>query len=75
MVKLNPIPRNSGRTDEAKHARRSIVPLLLGTFILRINGGAGSIVLGRFLAQLSVQSGHAISSIHFGLIAVAYYNV
>jgi len=32
-------------------------------------------VLGRFLAQLSVQSGHAISSIHVGLISVAYYIV
>ena len=30
---------------------------------------------GRFLAQLSVQSGHAISSIHVGLISVAYYIV
>jgi MFS family permease len=42
---------------------------------LRVNGGAGSILLGRFLAQLSVQSGHAISSIHVGLISVAYYIV
>lgn len=32
-------------------------------------------MLGRFLAQLSVQSGHAISSIHVGLISVAYYIV
>lgn len=32
-------------------------------------------MLGRFLAQLSVQSGHAISSIHVGLISVAYYVV
>lgn len=55
--------------------RRSIVPLLLGTFLLRVNGGAGPIMLGRFLAQLSVQSGHAISNIHVGLIAVAYYIV
>ena len=30
---------------------------------------------GRFLAQLSVQSGHAISYIHVGLISVAYYLV
>ncbi len=30
---------------------------------------------GRFLAQLSVQSGHAISSIDVGLISVAYYIV
>ena len=75
MVKLNSLPQNSWRTNGAKSARRSIAPLLLGTFMLRVNGGAGSIVLGRFLAQLSVQSGHAISSIHVGLIAVAYYIV
>jgi len=55
--------------------RRSIFPLLLGTFILRANGGASAIVTGRFLALLSVQSGHAISYIHVGLISVAYYLV
>ncbi len=32
-------------------------------------------MLGRFLAQLSVQNGHAISYIHVGLISVAYYIV
>ena len=32
-------------------------------------------MLGRFLAQLSVQGGHAISSIHVGLISVAYFIV
>lgn len=48
---------------------------MLGTFILRANGGAGSIILGRFLAQLSGYHGHLITSIHVGLIAVAYYIV
>ncbi len=72
---MNSLPRNLWRTNSNKNARRSIVPLLIGTFLLRVNGGAGSILLGRFLAQLSVQSGHAISSIHVGLISVAYYIV
>ena len=72
---MNSLPRNLWRTNSKNNARRSIVPLLVGTFLLRVNGGAGSILLGRFLAQLSVQSGHAISSIHVGLISVAYYIV
>ncbi|MGH2494203.1 MAG: MFS transporter [Ktedonobacteraceae bacterium] len=72
---MDSLPRNSWRTNNSKIARRSILPLLLGTFILRVNGGASSIVLGRFLAQLSVQNGHAISYIHVGLISVAYYIV
>jgi MFS family permease len=54
-------------------SRRSVAPLLIGTFILRANGGAGSIILGRFLAQLSSQQGHPISNIHVGLIAVTYF--
>ena len=72
---MNSLPRNLWRTNSKNNARRSIVPLLIGTFLLRVNGGAGSILLGRFLAQLSVQSGHAISSIHVGLLSVAYYIV
>ena len=52
-----------------------MIPLLLGTFILRVNGGASSIVLGRFLAQLSAEHGHAITNIHVGLISVAYFIV
>jgi len=52
-----------------------VIPLLLGTFILRVNGGASSIVLGRFLAQLSAEHGHAITNIHVGLISVAYFIV
>jgi MFS family permease len=55
--------------------RGSVTPLLIGTFILRVNGAAASIILGRFLAQLASERGHSISNIHVGLIAVAYYAV
>jgi len=55
--------------------RGSVTPLLIGTFILRVNGAAASIILGRFLAQLASVHGHSISSIHVGLIAVAYYAI
>ena len=55
--------------------RGSVTPLLIGTFILRVNGAAASIILGRFLAQLASVHGHSISNIHVGLIAVAYYAV
>ncbi len=56
-------------------SRRSVAPLLIGTFILRINGGAGPIILGRFLAQLSSQQNHHISNIQVGMIAVTYFIV
>lgn len=55
--------------------RRSVTPLLIGTFILRLNGGAAPIILGRLLAQLSLEQGHVISSIHVGLLAVIYFVV
>ncbi len=55
--------------------RGSVTPLLIGTFILRVNGAATSIILGRFLAQLASVHGHSISNIHVGLIAVAYYAI
>src|SRR5207244_9363527 len=58
-----------------KISRRSIMPLLIGTFILRINGSANAIILGRFLAQLSSLQGHPISNIHVGLISVTYFIV
>jgi MFS family permease len=51
------------------------MPLLIGTFILRINGSANAIILGRFLAQLSSLHGHPISNINVGLISVVYYIV
>jgi MFS family permease len=58
-----------------KISGRSVAPLLIGTFILRANTGAGSIILGRLLAQLSLQQGHPISNINVGLIAVTYFIV
>lgn len=54
-------------------SHRSVAPLLIGTFILRVSGAAGTIILGRFLAQLSAQHGHVISNIHVGLISVAFF--
>jgi MFS family permease len=55
--------------------RHSVAPLLIGTFILRVNGGAAPIILGRLLAQLSLEQDHVISNIHVGLIAVTYFVV
>jgi MFS family permease len=56
-------------------SRKSVAPLLIGTFILRVNGGAGPIILGRLLAQLSLEQGHTISNIHVGLLSVTYFIV
>lgn len=53
--------------------RRSVTPLLIGTFILRASGGAATVVLGLFLAQLSTYGGHLITSLQVGLLAVAFY--
>jgi len=53
--------------------RRSITPLLIGTFILRANGGAGTIIFGLFLAQLAAHTGNSINSIHVGLLSVVYF--
>ena len=64
--------------QEQKHpkiARYSIASLLIGTFILRVNGGAGPIILGRLLAQLSLEQGHPISNVHVGLLGVVYFVV
>src|SRR2546421_50525 len=54
-------------------SRRSIAPLLFGTFILRANGGAATIIFGLFLAQLASHTNAAITSLNVGLLAVAYY--
>jgi MFS family permease len=56
-------------------SRRSVMPLLLGTFILRINTGAGAIILGLFLAHLAHQEHghHAVNSLQVGLLAVAFF--
>lgn len=54
-------------------SRRSVAPLLIGTFILRTCGGAGTIVLGLFLAHLSTRTGILVTSIDVGLLAVVYF--
>ncbi len=54
-------------------ARRSVTPLLIGTFILRANSGAGTIILGLLLAQLASLTAHSITSIQVGLLPVAFY--
>lgn len=53
--------------------RRAITPLLIGTFILRANGGAGTIIFGLFLAQLASHTGNSINSLHVGLLSVVYF--
>lgn len=54
-------------------SRRSVAPLFIGTFILRISGGAGTIVLGLFLAHLSMHIGVLVTSLQVGLLSVAYF--
>ena len=53
--------------------RRAITPLLIGTFILRANGGAGTIIFGLFLAQLASHTGNSINSLQVGLLSVVYF--
>ena len=59
----------------AKRSRSIAFPLLLGTFLLRVNGGAGTLLIGRFLAQLTPHPGHTITSIQVSLLSVAYFVV
>lgn len=54
-------------------SRRSIAPLLVGTFVLRANGGAATIIFGLFLAQLAAHTGEAINSLNVGLLSVVYF--
>lgn len=54
-------------------SRRSITPLLVGTFVLRANGGAATIIFGLFLAQLAAHTGEAINSLNVGLLSVVYF--
>ncbi len=75
---MRSLPWNNRTEKPSKLSRlasRSVIPLLFGTLLLRTNTGASSIVLGRFLAQLSVGSGHPITNIRVGLISVAYFIV
>ncbi len=59
----------------AKRVRATAFALLVGTFLLRINGGAGTLLIGRFLAQLVPRHGHLITSVEVGLLSVAYFVV
>jgi len=52
---------------------RSITPLLIGTLVLRINSGAVTVILGLFLAHLSIHTGHSITSLQVGLLPVAFF--
>ncbi len=49
--------------------------LLFGTLLLRINGGAGTLLVGRFLARLVPRHGHMITSLEVGLLSAAYFIV
>lgn len=59
----------------AKRVPGTAFPLLLGTFLLRVNGGASSLMVGRFLAQLTPRHGHPITSLEVGMLSVAYFIV
>lgn len=52
---------------------RSVAPLLIGTWLLRTNSGANTIVLGLLLAQIVTHARHTISSVQVGLLPVAFY--
>jgi len=54
-------------------ARRSVAPLLIGTFILRATSGAGTIILALLLAQIATSKIHPINSIQVGLLPIAFY--
>lgn len=66
-------PWNNWKTKPAKRISATAFSLLLGTFLLRVNGGASSLMVGRFLAELTPRHGHAITSIEVGLLSVTYF--
>jgi MFS family permease len=53
--------------------RRSAAPLLAGTVVQRASSGATVVVLGLFLAHLTLRQGHHITSLQVGLLPVAFY--
>lgn len=59
----------------AKRKRNAAWPLLVGTFLLRLNGGASSLFVGRFLAGLNPHHGHIITSLDVGLLSTVYFAV
>src|SRR5712692_5020530 len=67
-----PSTLHNWRVSKFSMLRRSATPLLIGTFILRLNSGAGTVVLGLFLAQLTAHGSRVITSFDVGLLAVAY---
>lgn len=69
------LPWNNWKTKLAKRVGATTFSLLLGTFLLRLNGGASSLLVGRFLAELVPLHGHTITSVEVGLLSVAYFVV
>ena len=53
--------------------RPSVAPLLIGTFIQRMNSGAGTIIYGLLLVQIALHTKQAITSLQVGLLPVVYY--
>ncbi len=53
--------------------RPSVAPLLIGTFIQRMNSGAGTVIYGLLLVQIAEHTNHAITSLQVGLLPVVYY--
>src|SRR5215469_11528900 len=53
----------------------SALSLLIGTFLLRFNGGANTVFMGRFLAGMGVRNGLVITSIEVGLLSVVFFVV
>lgn len=68
-------PWNNWKTKPAKRVSATAFSLLLGTFLLRVNGGASSLMVGRFLAELAPRHGRAITSVEVGLLSVTYFIV
>jgi MFS family permease len=54
-------------------SRRTVTPLLVGSFLLRTSGGAGTVILGLFLAHLSMHTGILITAIQVGFLSAAFY--
>lgn len=69
------VPWNNWKKRPARRVSATALSLLLGTFLLRVNGGASSLIVGRFMAELVPRHGHAITSLEVGLLSVAYFIV
>ncbi|GAC1401270.1 MAG: multidrug effflux MFS transporter [Ktedonobacteraceae bacterium] len=51
----------------------SVAPLLIGTFMQRMNSGAGTVIYGLLLVQISAHTKYAITSLQVGLLPVVFY--